>query len=258
MTASKQVVSRLSNQLEQRAEPMRGSPLGVPMAAQRILVINVKGGCGKTTVATNLASYYAAQNYSTVLLDYDSQGSSTQWLKLRDEQQAAIYGIAAHQKPGCSMTRTFQMRMPLETERIIIDAPGGLARLQLAELLRGVNTVLIPVLPSPIDMHAVSGFMDLLRDIIRLHSMNVRIGLILNRLRHINRTSEVLDGYAAELELPLVARLLDTQHYLNATAQGLGIHELNSKGARRDKTQWQELFTWLEGDEQEEMAKVAS
>lgn len=222
--------------------------LGVPTDAKRILIINVKGGCGKTTVATNLASFYATQGFPTALLDYDSQNSSSHWLKIRGNGQSRIFGIAAHMKPEVGMTRTFQMRLPMDTQRIIIDAPGGVSKHQLPELLRGVDTVLIPVLPSPIDMHAVSQFLDDLRDTIRLRCLNVRIGLVLNRLRMQNNSSSILERFAKELGFPLVARLKDTQHYIRATTEGLGIHELEGNQAKRDKAQWRSLVGWIEGE----------
>ena len=92
---------------------------------QRIIVVNTKGGCGKTTIATNLASYYASNGFVTALMDYDPQGSSTRWLKLRPQDKQAVYGINAHKRQSMQATRAWQMRVPSDTERLIIDAPAG-------------------------------------------------------------------------------------------------------------------------------------
>ncbi|MCG7961877.1 MAG: ParA family protein, partial [Candidatus Thiodiazotropha taylori] len=48
---------------------------------KRLLILNSKGGCGKTTIATNLAGYYASAGTPTALFDYDPQGSSHRWLE---------------------------------------------------------------------------------------------------------------------------------------------------------------------------------
>jgi len=65
---------------------------------QRILVLNPKGGSGKTTIATNLASYFASQGDRPLLSDNDPQGSSTRWLKKRKPEQPFIYGIATFER----------------------------------------------------------------------------------------------------------------------------------------------------------------
>ncbi|HEC20551.1 MAG TPA: ParA family protein, partial [Gammaproteobacteria bacterium] len=120
------------------------------MGMHRILVLNAKGGCGKTTLAINLASYYAHQGRVTTLLDYDPQGSAMRWLSLRDSERPAIHGIAAFQRRR-DVTRAFQMRLPVEAERVIMDVPAGVTGLGLVEYVQRVDTILLPVLASPID-----------------------------------------------------------------------------------------------------------
>ncbi|MDX1444344.1 MAG: ParA family protein, partial [Gammaproteobacteria bacterium] len=83
---------------------------------QKIIVLNTKGGCGKSTIATNLAAYYAAQGFQTSLMDYDPQGSSMRWLSKRDESRALVNGIAATDR-SASVTRSWQLRVPTQTER---------------------------------------------------------------------------------------------------------------------------------------------
>ena len=62
------------------------------------MVLNAKGGCGKTTIATNLAAYYAHQGFYPALLDFDNQGSASKWLDIRPEHVKPIHGIAAHKQ----------------------------------------------------------------------------------------------------------------------------------------------------------------
>ena len=108
---------------------------------QKILVLNSKGGCGKTTIATNLASYFAAQDLATALLDFDPQGSSIRWLNLRPQSKPEIYGVhVASRKNNTGVTRSFQMRVPPNTERMIIDAPAGVAGNELRDIIGYVDT----------------------------------------------------------------------------------------------------------------------
>jgi len=131
------------------------------MAMKSTLVINAKGGVGKTTITTNLASYFAAKGVSTAVLDYDPQGSSLHWLRQRPLHMAKIHGAnGAPQKTGL---RTVQMHVPPGIEQLIIDAPAGASGMLLHEMLLRAHSILIPVAPSAIDIHATANFIrDLL------------------------------------------------------------------------------------------------
>ena len=76
---------------------------------QRIVVLNPKGGSGKTTIAINLASYLASRGHTPLLMDYDPQGSSLRWVKKRKATQPPIHVIAAFEK-DTRTTRAFQLR----------------------------------------------------------------------------------------------------------------------------------------------------
>src|SRR5919204_301892 len=133
------------------------------MRTNTTLVINPKGGSGKSTIATNLAAYFAAARMPTALMDYDPQGSSLNWLRQRPAGLARIHGAnAAPAKPG--RIRSHDMRVPDETRQLVIDAPAGATGLLLQEMLARTNCILIPVAPSSIDIHATANFIrDLLR-----------------------------------------------------------------------------------------------
>ncbi|MGH8399882.1 MAG: ParA family protein, partial [Gammaproteobacteria bacterium] len=121
----------------------------------RIVVLNTKGGCGKTTLSTNLAGYYASHEFNTALLDMDPQGSSLRWLANRAQKRAPVTGIQGTERGG-RVTRSFQLRIPPGTERLIVDTPAGLEPMRLQDVTRGADAILIPVLPSDIDIHAAS------------------------------------------------------------------------------------------------------
>lgn len=216
--------------------------------SRRILVVNAKGGCGKTTIATNLASYYARNGMRPALVDYDPQGSSMQWLSLRGDVGMAIHGVAAYSRAN-GVTKSWQMRMPPDTNRIILDAPAGVQGQQLVELVRGVDTILVPVLPSPIDIHAASRFIKDLLLVAKVRARSMRVGVLANRVRKNARVYRALQRFLESLDIPFVATFRDTQNYVHAATDGLGIHELTKPNTKQDKLQWRALIRWLESTE---------
>ena len=216
----------------------------------RILVLNSKGGSGKTTIATNLAGYYASQGRSTVLLDYDPQGSSMRWLSLRDPELPSIHGIAAYQRRR-DVTRAYQMRLPPEAEVVILDAPAGVSGLILAEYVQRVDTILLPVLPSPIDIHAAAHFVQDLLLVGKARAVGTQIAVVANRVRENNIVFKDLENFLSSLNLPLIATLRDSQNHIRAAEKGMGIHELKSSQTRRDLERWEPMTAWL--DETAEM-----
>ncbi len=215
---------------------------------RKILVLNSKGGCGKTTVATNLACAYANNGFVTALLDYDPQGSATRWLSVRSEKHAVIHGVVAHQRHARPVTRSWQLRLPPGTERVIVDAPAGISGQHLREYLRDVDRVLVPVLPSPIDIHAVSRFIEDLLLEGKVRQQGVRLAVLANRVKENTRVYQSLEKFLATLRLPFIARLRDTQNYVHAAERGMGIHEMWDSRVGKDKTQWAPLLDWLESD----------
>lgn len=226
-------------------QPM-GRMAGLASPVRQILVINAKGGCGKTTIATNLASYYARQGRGTVLIDHDPQGSSMQWLSLRGTEAKPIHGVSAHRPVVSGVTRSFLLRIPDGAERVVLDAPAGVQGHQLIELMREIDAILIPVLPSPIDIHAASRFIQDLLLVAKVRARNIRVGVVANRVRENTKVYQSLEKFLNSLNIPFVARLRDTQNYVRAAEIGLGVHDLNRSGVAQDQRQWEALIRWLE------------
>ena len=215
---------------------------------QKIVVLNSKGGCGKTTIATNLASLYSNEGHATALMDYDPQGSSLRWLKVRAKELPSIYAVPAAQRQKAATTLAWQMRVPPETRRIIIDAPAGVDDLQLQTFVKQANTILIPVLPSPIDIHAATRFIESLLLVGKVRQHGVRVGVVANRVKQNTVIYQSLQRFLDTLKLPLITTLRDTQHYVRAAERGIGVNELWDKRADIDRQQWQPLWQWLEED----------
>ncbi|VAX08401.1 hypothetical protein MNBD_GAMMA26-564 [hydrothermal vent metagenome] len=218
----------------------------------RITLVNTKGGCGKTTIATNLASYYAGKGFCTVLMDHDPQGSSSSWLGLRSGELPLINSIdAARQRAG--VTRSWQLHAGLDTEVMVVDTPAGVNGSQMIELLRQTDIILVPVMPSVIDMQATAGFIDNLMRAGKVKSMSKRVGIIANRTKLGTHSYRVLEQFLAGYDLPVVAHLRDSQNYVNAMEAGQGIHELRTKSAARDRDQWSSLLEWLKHNHKDEI-----
>ncbi len=209
----------------------------------KLLVINSKGGSGKTTLATNLACELARAGHVTALYDDDPQASSTAWLQTRPESCPRIYGINPHVIKQ-NATRSWQQRIPPETAYYVVDSPAGIALPKLFDLMRSVDTVLVPVLPSTIDMHATDAFILNLMKACKIKATPVRIGLVVNRLRERTLALRKLENFLASVGIPIVGRLHDSQNYVRATDQGLGICELK-KGFRQEYDAWAGILRWL-------------
>ena len=215
---------------------------------RKIVIINSKGGCGKTTLSTNLASYYAANGYPSALFDYDPQDSATRWLSQRPEHLAPIHGVAAAHPPQGNVTRTFHMRVPPGTRRLILDTPASLKRMDLIEVLRGASAILVPILPSAIDSHVTAAFITDLRAEARRHAPEAAIAIVANRVRRHTRAFHMLVQFLEDRGQSPIACLRDSQNYVNAAAEGIGIHEMNANQTRVDRNHWQALIDWLEPD----------
>lgn len=214
---------------------------------EKILVLNAKGGCGKTTIATNLASNYACAGFKTVLMDYDPQGSSMRWLNQRPLDKPRVEGVNAYRRPGSMETRSWAMRLPIGTDRVIMDAPAGVSGLDLVNFVSQVNTIIIPVLPSPIDIHAATRFIEDLLLLGKVRQKGVRVAVVANRVNKHTLVYQSLERFLKTLKLPFITTLRDTQNYVHAAERGIGIHELWDRRAEGDKLQWEPILDWLEG-----------
>lgn len=217
---------------------------------QQIVVVNAKGGCGKTTIAVNLAAYYAESGYKTTLLDYDPQGSASFWLGKRSATLNNIQSIPAY-KYSHSVTRSWFLRIEADTERVILDTPAGLELAGCQRLLDKADAILVPVLPSDIDIHAATHFIADLLLIAKQHRSRQRIAVIANRARVNLLSYQKLERFLASLGIPFIATLRDTTLYTHGAEQGLGIHELKTRRKQTDMDAWQAIIEWLDALQQE-------
>lgn len=201
-----------------------------------IMCLNTKGGSGKTTLATNLASYHVRQGYSVMLADFDPQGSSSEWLAARPAARPEIQGIKAWKDP---------VRASQRPDYLIIDAPAGVHGRELTHLVRHAHHILIPVLPSPIDIRAAAHFIRDLLLTCKAMSSNATVAVVANRAREHTLIYKDLTRFLSSLEIPFIATLRETQNYIRAAKQGLGIFELPFAQVADDLVEWQPILAWL-------------
>lgn len=211
----------------------------------KIVVLNPKGGCGKSTLAVNLSGYLASRGNSVAIMDFDPQGSSMRWLKLRPGNSAPIHGIAAFDVRS-STTRSWQLRVPNNIRYLVVDSPASVPAENLAELTSGAHAILIPILPSDIDVYAASQLMKDLLLIAKVSRRMGRIGVVANRVRENTLAYRKLMRFLNSLSISLVGVLRDSQHYVHSAEQGLSIHEMHSARVQQDTESWQPIFDWLE------------
>jgi chromosome partitioning protein len=211
-----------------------------------ILVANSKGGCGKTTLATNLAAFFANSGKATALVDHDTQASSSYWLKQRPEKAAAIVGIAAHTHCAAQETRSFHNRLPRGIQRVILDTPAALSGTLLYQHVSAVDLVVIPIIPSPIDIHAAENFIQEIQLSGLLREDSRQVLVVANRVRQNTVMFRQLNAYLRDLGMPRVTYIRDSQLYTRAAEQGLGICDVSGSRAAKERNHWARIGSWIE------------
>lgn len=204
---------------------------------RHIMVLNAKGGCGKSTLATNIASYFATEGYAVALADYDPQRSALDWIERRPDNRPEIIGLEGY-KEGLK-------RAPRGADFVIIDAPARSHGAELQNLVKHAETIIVPVLPSTIDMLAASKFIAELKSVGKIERKQAKIAVVANRVREYTLIFEELDDYLTSAKVPYIAALREAQNYVRAYSRGLGIFELPEYLAWPDWEQWEPLTKWL-------------
>jgi chromosome partitioning protein len=202
------------------------------------LVASSKGGCGKSTLVTQLASHWAQAGQRTAIVDADRQGSSFRWASLRPD---AVPGVLAQEGGRRSLGR-----LPEDTQQLLIDTPAGATVRDLEPYLDLADVVLVPVLPSSFDLQATLGFLAELQSVPRIKRGKLPVALVGNRLKPWTHASQDAVGELGEAApFPLVAQLRDSQAYVLLTALGKGIFDYASQQVVNHQQDWKPLLRWI-------------
>lgn len=201
-----------------------------------VVIANPKGGVGKSTLASNVAGYYASRGHAVMLGDIDRQQSARLWLGLRPE--------AARPIRAWDVQRDFIVRPPKGTTHVVLDTPAGLRGSRLREVLRIADKVLVPLQPSIFDIYATREFID---QLVEAKGASKRdIGLVGMRVDERTIAADQLRQFTDGLGLPVLATLRPTQNYVYLAARGLTIFDIAPGRVARDLEQWRGLCAWLE------------
>ena len=204
----------------------------------KVLVASSKGGAGKTTIATNLAAHYAVEGKNTVLVDADRQGSSQRWAEKRADMPNAVLGLSG-------LRRDWGRHVPEDAQRVVIDSAAGIRAGEVGEFLDDVDAVIVPILPSAIDLEAAEPFLAELADLPRIKRGKVPVALVANRLKPWTNASQQAIDSIKSFPFPIVAELRDTQGYVLASELGKSIFDYNSEVVRSHQDDWAKLLRWL-------------
>lgn len=204
-----------------------------------ILVASSKGGAGKSTLASNLAACFALDGKRTVLVDADPQLSSMRWAERRSGLESAVLPIEA------SGRKNWRASLPDDAERVVIDAAAGSMADDLERFIEHADAIVVPVLPSALDIEATVGFLNSLSKVPRVHKRKLPVGLVLNRTRPWTNASQQALEMLKTWPYPVVAQLRDTQAYVVMAGMGRSLFDYRSAQVRDHQADWDPLLKWI-------------
>ncbi len=202
-----------------------------------VLVANTKGGCGKTTIATGLASAFASGGFTTTLADVDRQKSSLDWSKRRPRDRPRVHAVDWSKSDGA---------MPAGTQRLVIDAPAALKIARVEALIKRADVIVLPVLPSAFDEAATARFLKKIDELKPIRKGKKDVAVVGNRLKPRTRAATRLDAFLADLGHAVVTRLRDSALYADAAEHGVGLFDLTAKRAEAPRSDWHPLIRFIE------------
>jgi chromosome partitioning protein len=209
-----------------------------------IALLNTKGGSGKTTLATNLAAWLARDGGGTAIVDYDPQGSATNWLRRRPVDRPFIHGIVGKSNE-IRLVRVYRLAEGLGVRDVVVDTPAAVAAAQLIYFCRDIEKLVIPVTPSQIDIDVCA------RSVRDLHVHggvkrgDGRLSVVANRVKRETISFRNLERFLAALDIPMVATIRDSQTYVSCASGGLGLADLPTAAQERDGGEWRSLVDWI-------------
>ena len=201
-----------------------------------VVVANPKGGVGKSTLATNIAGYFASRGHAVMLGDADRQQSSRLWLGLRPQSAPTI--------ATWDINADLIARPPRGTTHVVIDTPAGLHGWRFKDLMKIADRVIIPLQPSVFDIFATRAFLDEFAR--NKHAGKAQIGLVGMRVDARTIAAEKLHEFVDSLRLPVLSYLRDTQNYVHVAARGLTLFDVAGGRFEKDLEQWKPLCDWLD------------
>lgn len=246
----KSVLSKNSGKVD--FDPVRKHRTGDSPAVKmkKVLLINSKGGCGKSTLSTNLAAHLQANKENKVaLIDYDPQGSSKKWLNARSKRLRTISGLFPARDNTVHFRRTWYLLLDKTTTHVVIDTPAGTSGIELSERISQSDLLIVPVMPSAIDIRASADFIGKAITNPKFRNSRKRIAVVANRVTQGSENFEKLEQFLFSLKIPFVAAFNEHASYLLAAEHGCGVNELPPNIVSPDENEWAGLLNWINTQE---------
>lgn len=201
-----------------------------------VVVANPKGGVGKSTLATNVAGFFASRGHAVMLGDADRQQSSRLWLGLRPPGARPI----SSWEPGSDHL----VKPPKGTTHVVLDTPAGMHGRLARDVLKIADKVIVPLQPSVFDIFATRSFLDEMAE--HRNASRVQVGIVGMRVDQRTIAADKLHEFVDSLGLPVLGYLRQTQNYIQLAARGLTLFDVAPGRVERDLEQWQDLCRWLD------------
>lgn len=199
-----------------------------------ILVANTKGGCGKTTITTNLAGYLSALGNKVAIADLDRQKSSSHWLKRRPKEVSKIQSNNKCEKSN-------------KLDWLVIDSPAGIRSDKLKDAVKLADCIIVPMQPSAFDSSATQRFIDVLNEEKAIRKEKTFVALVGNRVNSRTNAATQLNAFMQDAGFPILANLRNAQAYVNAAEEGLSIFDMKPYRVKKDLEQWAPITNWVLG-----------
>jgi chromosome partitioning protein len=192
------------------------------MAKLKIAVANLKGGCGKSTLALNLASGLEKRG-KTILLDVDPQGTLEHWLKESFEGMPDVKNASKNVKKIISESEK-------NYDFVVADCPPSLESGHTQEVLKEVDLLLIPVLPSPPDLWSSVHMVDAVKEAQKKNT-KLKAKLVRNQVETRSALSKAMRQAIEFCGLPaLESSLARRASYRWAALEGISVYQFGSRG----------------------------
>jgi chromosome partitioning protein len=193
----------------------------------KIAITNLKGGVGKTTIATNLAAALTQRGKSVCIVDTDlKQRSASEWAGSREESQRphiSVFGITEKQLTG------EVERLSKQYDMVLIDGTPHVSEITERAIILA-DILIIPIAPSIYDFRAFENFFEKLQNInqnrVAYGGKEVNIYILLNKINEKVRVYKaIVDAIKAYDVQILATQLGNRTAYIETAIEGLGVVE---------------------------------
>jgi chromosome partitioning protein len=195
------------------------------MDIEVIAVANQKGGVGKTTLAMNMAAGLTRRG-SCIVVDADPQRSATMWIELSD----SLREFPAKVVPAEDEIKNQIIQLQTEFDYIVIDCPPEIKSDSTMSAIEISQVLLIPLLPSPMDLWASTRIEKLIKRVQRVNP-TISAFVVLNQIEPRSAMSRGMGEALQEINIPVLRHRLSRRvSYRTAALEGCSVYDLGFRG----------------------------